>query len=77
MNRGMSGGASHNSIQFVTIEKLQESPTVYLCNALTSAQVLHKDILNYFIIFSLCYHRFLIVIKNLTVIPKCELLCPN
>ena len=33
----MSWGASHNSVQFVTVEKLQKSPTDHLCNALTSA----------------------------------------
>ena len=36
-NRGVSGGASHISIQFVTVEKLQKPPTDHLCNDLTSA----------------------------------------
>ena len=46
VNRGVSGGVSHNSIQFITVEKLQKPsrsrncrnlPTVIVCNALTLA----------------------------------------
>ena len=52
-NRGVSGGASQNSIKFVTVEKLQKSPKLrncrnhqsretaqIVCNALTSAHAL-------------------------------------
>ena len=41
-NRGVSGGASHNSVHFVMVEKLQKSPTDHLCNALNSALGLNK-----------------------------------
>ena len=38
VSRGMAGGASHNSIQFVTVEKLQKSPNDNcLCSSFTSA----------------------------------------